>query len=74
MMHCIVQNSNEHPLMSQNLKSHDFSCTAYSQGKLIIRPSFTKIASESLCRPQKAVFFLILLLLLFYYYFIIFLI
>ena len=27
-------------------KSHDFSCTAYSQGKLIIRPSFTKIAFE----------------------------
>ena len=48
MMRCIVQNSNGHPLTSkQNLKSHDFSCTACSQGKLIIRPSFTKIASES---------------------------
>ena len=48
MMRRIVQNSNGHPLTSrQILKSHDFSCTAYSQGELIIRPSFTKIASES---------------------------
>ena len=48
MMRRIVQNSNGHPLMSrQILKSHDFSCTACSQGKLIIRSSFTKIASES---------------------------
>ena len=48
MMRRIVQNSNGHPLMSrQILKSHDFSCTACSQGKLIIRPSFIKIASES---------------------------
>ena len=48
MMHRIVQNSNRHPLMSrQILKSHDFSCTACSQGKLISRPSFTKIAFES---------------------------
>ena len=31
----------------QILKSHDFSCTICSQGKLIIRPSFIKIASES---------------------------
>ena len=44
----IVQNSNGHPLTSrQILKSHDFSCTAYSQAKLIIRPYFTKIAFES---------------------------
>ena len=48
MMRCIVQNFNGHLLTSrQILKSHDFSCTACSQGKLIIRPSFTKIASES---------------------------
>ena len=48
MMRRIVQNSNGHPLTSsQILKSHDFSRTAYFQGKLIIRPSFTKIASES---------------------------
>ena len=49
MMHRIVQNYNGHPLTRrQILNSHDFSCTACSQGKLIIRPSFTKIASESL--------------------------
>ena len=48
MMPCIVQNSNKHPLTrKQILKSHDFSCTACSQGKLIIIPYFTKIASES---------------------------
>ena len=48
MMHRIVQNSDGHPLTSkQILKSHDFSCTTCSQGKLIIRHSFTKIASES---------------------------
>ena len=48
MMHHIVQNSNGHPLTRrQILKSHDFSCTACSQGKLIIRPSFIKTASES---------------------------
>ena len=62
MMRRIVQNYNRHPLTSrQILKSHYFSCTVCFQGKLIIRPSFTKIASESLafikciqediCRP-----------------------
>ena len=62
MMRRIVENSNRHPLTSrQILKSHDFSCTAYSQEKLIIRPYFTKIASKSsafleriqgdICRP-----------------------
>ena len=49
MMRCIVQNSYGHLLTSrQILKSHDFSCTACSQVKLIIRPYFTKIMSESL--------------------------
>ena len=48
MMRRIVQNSNMHPLTSREiLKSHDFSCTACFQGKLIIRSPFTKIASES---------------------------
>ena len=48
MMRHIVQNSNGHSLTSrQILKSHNFSCTACSQGKLIIRPSFTKIVSKS---------------------------
>ena len=44
MMRRIAQNSNGHPLAStQILKSYDFSCTACSQGKLIIRSSFTKL-------------------------------
>ena len=48
MMRRIVQNSNGHPLTSkQILKSHYFSCTTCSKGKLIIIPSFTKIAFES---------------------------
>ena len=48
MMRRIVQNSNMHPVMNrQILKSHDFSCTACSQGKLIILLSFTKIVPES---------------------------
>ena len=48
MIRRIVQNSNGHPLTSrQILKSHDFSCIACSQGKLIIRPYFTKIVSKS---------------------------
>ena len=48
MICLIVQNSNGHPLTSrQILKSHDFSCTACSQGKLIIIPFFTKITFES---------------------------
>ena len=43
MMCCIVQNSNGHPLTSrQILKYRDFSCTACSQGKLIIKTIFYK--------------------------------
>ena len=54
MMRRIVQNSKGHPLTSkQILKYHDFSCIAGSQGKLIIRPSFTKIASESLAFLER---------------------
>ena len=54
MMRCIVQNSNGHPLTSkQILKFHDFSCTSCSQGKLIIRSSFTKIAFESLAFLER---------------------
>ena len=35
------------------MKSHDFSSTACFQGKLIIRPSFTKIAFESLAFLER---------------------
>ena len=48
MMRRIVQNSNGHPLTSrQILTFHDFNCVACSQGKLIVRPSFTKVVSDS---------------------------
>ena len=48
MMRRIVTNSNGHPLTSrQILTSHDFNCAACSQGKLIVRPSFTKVVSDS---------------------------
>ena len=49
MMRRIVTNSNGHPLTRrQILTSHDFNCAACSQGKLIVRPSFTKVVSDSL--------------------------
>ena len=47
-MRRIVENSNGHPLKSrQILTSPSFTCATCSQGKLIIRPSFTKVISES---------------------------
>jgi len=49
MMQKIAENSCGHPLKSQKLlQSNDFSCTACSQGKLIIRPSLEKIRNESI--------------------------
>ena len=48
MMHCIVQNSNGHPLTSRQILVTDgYTCTACSKGKLIIRSSFTKVTFES---------------------------
>ena len=47
MMRRIVQNFNGHTLRSGQIStSLGFTCAACSQGKLIIRPSFTKIMSE----------------------------
>ena len=49
MMRKIIKNSCGHNLKSQQiLQSNNFLCAACSQGKLIIRPSPTKIGSESL--------------------------
>jgi len=49
MMQKIVENSCGHSLKSQKLlQSNDFSCTACSHGKLIIRPSLEKIRNESI--------------------------
>ena len=48
MMRRIVTNSNGHPLTSrQILTFHDFNCAACFQGKMIVRPSFTKVVSDS---------------------------
>ena len=49
MMRRIVQNSNGHPLTSKQILVIDgYTCVACSKGKLIIRPSFTKVTFESL--------------------------
>nr|KYP53265.1 hypothetical protein KK1_024892 [Cajanus cajan] len=49
MMRKIIENSCGHLLKSQEiLQSNIFSCTACSQGKLIIRPSPIKIENESI--------------------------
>ena len=48
-MRQIIEHSHGHPL--KNLKSllpNEFSCVACWQGKLIVRPSFTKVIFESL--------------------------
>ena len=48
MMRRIVQNSNGDLLTSkQILVTNGYTCTACSKGKLIIRPSFTKVTFES---------------------------
>ncbi|MCF6774923.1 GAG-pre-integrase domain-containing protein, partial [Corynebacterium sp. MC-12] len=49
MMQKIIANSCGHSLKDQKIpQSNDFSCAACSQGKLIIRPSPSKIGTESL--------------------------
>ena len=49
MMRRIIENSHGHPLMNQKiLLSSDYPCTACSQGKLIVKPSHTKVLVESL--------------------------
>ena len=48
LMRRIVKNSNGHPLTSrQILVTGGYTCAACSKGKLIIRPSFTKVTFES---------------------------
>ncbi|CAN0883979.1 hypothetical protein LINGRAHAP2_LOCUS14704 [Linum grandiflorum] len=49
MMRKILENSIGHSLLSTKIQqSKDFACVACSQGKLIIRPSPTKVRNESL--------------------------
>ena len=48
MMRRIIENSNGHPLKNQKIfQTNEFSCAACSQGKLIIKPSLSKIGFES---------------------------
>ena len=48
MMRCIVKNSNGNPLTSRQILVTDGStCAACSKGKLIIKPSITKVTFES---------------------------
>ena len=48
MMRHIVQNSSGHPLTSKQILVTDgYTCVVCSKGKLIIRPSFTKVTFES---------------------------
>ena len=49
MMCRIFKHSHEHPLNNQKiLLPNEYSCFAYSQGKLIVRPFFTKFIYESI--------------------------
>ena len=48
MMRRIIENSQGHELKNQKiLLSHAYPCVACSQGKLIVRPSHTKVKFES---------------------------
>ena len=48
MMRRIIEHSHGHPLKNQNILSpNEYSCATYSQGKLIVRPPFTKVIYES---------------------------
>ena len=54
MIHRIIEHSHEHPLKNQKiLLPNEYSCVAFSQGKLIVRPSFIKVISESLVFSEK---------------------
>ena len=54
MMHKIISNSRGHPLKNTKiLLSKDYSCETCSQGKLITRPSMTKVDIESLFFLQR---------------------
>ena len=48
MMRRIIENSQGHELKNQTiLLSHEYPCVACSQGKLIVRSSYTKVKFES---------------------------
>ena len=48
MMFRIIEHSHGHPLQNQKiLLSNEYSCDACSQGKLMVKPSFTKVICKS---------------------------
>ena len=48
MMRRIIEHSHGHPLKNQKiLLQNEYPCPAYSQGKLIVKPSFSKVTFES---------------------------
>ena len=48
MMRRIIEHSHMHPLKNQKiLLLNEYSCVACSQGKFIVRPSFSKVTIES---------------------------
>ena len=54
MMCRIIENSHRHPLKNQKIPlSHKNLCTACSQGKLVIKPSYSKVGFESLLFLQR---------------------
>ena len=54
MMRKIIENSHGHTLKNQKiLQSKKFSCAACSQGKLVIKPSATKVGIKSLAFLER---------------------
>ena len=48
MMRRIIEHSHGHPIKNQKILSpNEYACVACSQGKLIVRPSFTKVIYAS---------------------------
>ena len=48
-MRRIIEHSHEHPLKNQKIiLPNEYLCAVYSQGKLIVRPSFRKVTFKSL--------------------------
>ena len=48
MMQRIIEHSHGHPLKNQKiLLPNEYPCAAYSQGKLIVKPFFSKVTFES---------------------------
>ena len=54
MMRRIIEHSHGHPLKNQKIHlPNEYSCAVCSQGKLIVRPSFSKVTFESLAFLER---------------------